>query len=303
MKRSNTVSVLNQDSLVVYRQRVAYHEAGHAVGIHFNNGLKNLPPVFYKIIFKDLSCGMGNDLFSERISQRDCVARVKGGRLIQSLPLAYDDVEGQSSAYSDKRLFHFTDEYRLAFEADIVNLLIGPLAEAKYVAQIDAEPFNHQLVTVEALKHYGGDEDLAVVHDYLRSYSADEQVQRESLNRFFIQAYNFINDKANWKAITRLAAYILASNKKLISCEEVAEVIESGSEIISTTLAPDTTTDSLDRDAKIAELAYYKAEARGFEQGYELEDWLTAEQEYSRQIKENVVYMDAFRKQYGRAFS
>lgn len=29
-----------------------------------------------------------------------------------------------------------------------------------------------------------------------------------------------------------------------------------------------------DRDAKIAELAYYKAESRGFEPGYEFEDWV-----------------------------
>jgi hypothetical protein len=35
-----------------------------------------------------------------------------------------------------------------------------------------------------------------------------------------------------------------------------------------------------DRDAKIAELAYYKAENRGFAPGYELEDWLKAEQEF-----------------------
>ncbi len=35
-----------------------------------------------------------------------------------------------------------------------------------------------------------------------------------------------------------------------------------------------------DRDAKIAELAYYKAENRGFTPGYELEDWLEAEQDF-----------------------
>lgn len=32
-------------------------------------------------------------------------------------------------------------------------------------------------------------------------------------------------------------------------------------------------------DERIAELAYYKAESRGFEPGYELQDWLEAEQE------------------------
>lgn len=34
-----------------------------------------------------------------------------------------------------------------------------------------------------------------------------------------------------------------------------------------------------DRNARIAEIAYLKAESRGFEPGCELEDWLEAEQE------------------------
>lgn len=35
-----------------------------------------------------------------------------------------------------------------------------------------------------------------------------------------------------------------------------------------------------DRDCKIAELAYYKAESRGFAPGNELDDWLEAEREF-----------------------
>jgi hypothetical protein len=31
---------------------------------------------------------------------------------------------------------------------------------------------------------------------------------------------------------------------------------------------------------KIAEIAFYKAESRGFEPGHELEDWLEAEREF-----------------------
>jgi len=34
-----------------------------------------------------------------------------------------------------------------------------------------------------------------------------------------------------------------------------------------------------DRDARIAEFAYLKAESRGFEPGHELEDWFEAERE------------------------
>ncbi|MGR9054142.1 MAG: DUF2934 domain-containing protein [Gammaproteobacteria bacterium] len=40
----------------------------------------------------------------------------------------------------------------------------------------------------------------------------------------------------------------------------------------------DATTDS-ELEARIAELAYYKAEARGFLPGHEMDDWLEAERE------------------------
>lgn len=39
---------------------------------------------------------------------------------------------------------------------------------------------------------------------------------------------------------------------------------------------------SIDWEAKIAEMAYLKAESRGFTPGQELNDWLEAEQELSR---------------------
>jgi hypothetical protein len=35
-----------------------------------------------------------------------------------------------------------------------------------------------------------------------------------------------------------------------------------------------------DRDTKISQLAYFKAESRGFATGHELEDWLEAEGEF-----------------------
>lgn len=36
-----------------------------------------------------------------------------------------------------------------------------------------------------------------------------------------------------------------------------------------------------ERDVEIAELAYSKAESKGFESGHEMNDWLQAEQEVS----------------------
>ncbi len=96
----------------------------------------------------------------------------------------------------------------IAFEADIINLLIGPLAEAKHVSNRDDELFNHQLVNLKALKNYGGGSDLALAHEYLESFSASKQQQDEKLDELFAVACDFVSDQANWKAITKLANYI-----------------------------------------------------------------------------------------------
>ncbi|MDO9271141.1 MAG: DUF2934 domain-containing protein [Methylobacter sp.] len=57
------------------------------------------------------------------------------------------------------------------------------------------------------------------------------------------------------------------------TAKKAKEEISNPEEDCSTICLPD-------RDAKVAELAYYKAESRGFAPGYELEDWFEAEQEF-----------------------
>ena len=44
-----------------------------------------------------------------------------------------------------------------------------------------------------------------------------------------------------------------------------------------------------DKLSCIALLAYYKAEARGFELGYEMQDWLDAEAEITKKSKEEKI--------------
>jgi Protein of unknown function (DUF2934) len=49
-----------------------------------------------------------------------------------------------------------------------------------------------------------------------------------------------------------------------------------------------------DRNARVAELAYFKAQNRSFEPGHELDDWLEAEQEFDRedqQVGENLFFI------------
>ncbi len=59
----------------------------------------------------------------------------------------------------------------------------------------------------------------------------------------------------------------------------MAKTVKKVKENVSTTNEHGVTISLQDHDAKIAELAYYKAENRGFEAGYEHEDWFAAEQE------------------------
>lgn len=219
MKRSNILDALSHNDLASGRQKMAYHEAGHAAAIHFNNNSKNLPLVFFQIQLKKTQ---ENSADNRLTNQRDHIAKINGGRLIQSV--VANDFDHQS-LYTDNWVSPYTDNYRLAFEADIVNLLMGSLAEAKYCAQIDDEPFNSQLLTVQALKNYGGEADLVVVNQYLQNYSANKEQQHENLKQFFIQAFNFVNTNANWKLISRLANYILTSNKHVISYAEVTSVL------------------------------------------------------------------------------
>ncbi|MFI3138501.1 MAG: hypothetical protein QX197_17145 [Methylococcaceae bacterium] len=225
MKRSNTMGILNFSHLTADKRKVAYHEAGHATAIHFNNTLQRLPPVFFHIVFGEVDISIDGALNAD-VEPYNGISRIEGGRFIQALALAFDNLECPSSEYTEKRLFKYADAYRLAFEADIVNLLIGPLAEAKYCMGMDNEPFDLQLLTVAAMKNYGGAEDLLAVNDYLRSYSVDKQTQNEVLKQFFTQAYDFVNDSKNWAEISKLATYILASGKDEISCDEVMALLD-----------------------------------------------------------------------------
>lgn len=216
MKRSNITSPFWQDNHTTHERRIAFHEAGHAAGIHLNNKARQLPPVFFKIIFKDISGMMEADHMTYQTINDEYIARVEGGRLIELLP---DTIDGAASATK-------ANDYLIAFEADIVNLLIGPLAEARYVAHIDDEPFNHKLVNLKALKNYGGDSDLALVNKYLQNFFTEKEQEENKLNELFSTAFSFINDDANWIAIADLADYILSCQKNTIYCEEIISTLD-----------------------------------------------------------------------------
>ena len=226
MKRNNIIDISKHNRLQQYKQSIAFHEAGHAAAIFLNNKARQLPPVFFQIVFKEISGNNDHDDTLYRTAHDDSIAGVEGGRLIQSLPYSIDGLVHKLIDHNDAML-PLVRDYIAAFEADIINLLIGPLAEAKQTYNRDNEQFNHRLVDLSALQNYGGNSDLALVHEYLESFSASPLQRDKKLDELFAEACDFVSDCSNWKAITKLANYIFDSNKSIISCEEVVSVLES----------------------------------------------------------------------------
>jgi hypothetical protein len=225
MKRNKIIKTLNLNKIIEHKKLIAFHEAGHAAGIHLNNKAKCLPPLSFKIIFKEMSCVIEADNQTHRMHHNDCSARVEGGRLVELLPCF---ICGPMRELAEHKypIAQFEKSHRVNFEADIINLLIGPLAEAKHVANTDDELFNHKLVNLKALKNYGGSSDISLTHEYLRYLSADEPRRSEMLNELFLEAFNFVNDDENWAAITKLAHYILNSHKSVICHEEIVLMLD-----------------------------------------------------------------------------
>lgn len=198
---------------------VAFHEAGHAAAIHLGNQKKELPPVFFQIYIKPLNIDFQSSEHSGEDRSAQYIAKVDGGRLIHTIERSFRET---TKYFSDAQKL----AYQYAFEADIVNLLVGPLAEAKYIALRDNELINPRLVNIDALVYYGGTSDLALVNEYLDHFVVTQELREKKLNALFMEAFVFINEESNWLAITSLADFILATDKNIIRFEEIASILE-----------------------------------------------------------------------------
>ncbi|WP_157385747.1 hypothetical protein [Methylosarcina fibrata] len=219
MKRNDclptTESVDSQD--LIYR--IAYHEAGHAAGIHLHNKQKQLPSVFFQIVLKNAAAGMPSAAKARFGKPIPFIAEIEGGRLTETLPI---DVLESSGYFS----LSTTDAYRTALEADIVNLLIGAAAEAKHVALRETNRFDRHAVGLASLLRYGGASDLAEAYHYLEHSIASQQRREEKMAELFDRALDFITEPAHWCAIEHLADYLLIHKEQTVGCEKAIAVLE-----------------------------------------------------------------------------
>ena len=222
MKRRHTSNDFYPINHAELSRKTAIHEAGHAAAIYLGNKQKQLPPVFFQIFIKELNSDFQSTrcLCNSYDNCNNCITKIEGGRLIHTLPSTVDEAISDFSTTQKQA-------YQRAFEADIINLLVGPLAEANYVAMRDDEPINPRLVNLNALHHYGGSSDLEAINEYLDCLIANRAQREKKLSELFLAAFNFINDRSNWHAIMALADYILANCKNIIECEEIIAVLDA----------------------------------------------------------------------------
>jgi hypothetical protein len=225
MERSFNFKTTSKISQQEVSKKIAIHEAGHATAIYIGNQQKGLPPVFFQIFVKPLP----GELHSIEVidaSSEQYIAKVEGGRLIHTLPSSFS--EATKGFSHTQRL-----AYQRAFEADIVNLLVGPLAEAQYVALRDDELINPLLVNVNALHNYGGSSDLDIVNEYLDCFFDSEELKNQKMDELFLEAFQFVSNPKNWRIITSLAETILSADTHIIECNEIVSVAAGNNLILN----------------------------------------------------------------------
>ena len=204
----------------------AYYSAGQAIAITLGNTQKQLPDVYYQLCLnpcpRGLPAGPAN-------SDKSYVLALEGGRLIHSLPMCLTD--SQAFVYDqDHAMLH------CALEADVVNLLSGPLAEAKYTAAIRGETLNEKSLALSTLRFYSQGALTEQVDDYLECLSPLKIQRQHHFLKLLKASFNFINDGPMWSLIKALAEYIQAQPKAILTCEEIRFFLNSIKRADSATL-------------------------------------------------------------------
>ena len=217
MKRSHLIDIPHITNDAEFIRQVAFHEAGHAAAIHIRNKQQQLPPIYFQIYINHAY--KGNECtYSAYKNANAYLTKIEDGRLIHTLP---SSVAKAISDFTPAQEF----QYQVAFEADIVNLLAGPLSEANYIALRDDEPINPNLVHLDALHFYGGSSDIETINEYMDCLELSSAQRHAKLVALFLKAFAFIKDPANWRAILALAEYIISSQKNIILYEDVTSVL------------------------------------------------------------------------------
>ncbi|MCF7971842.1 MAG: hypothetical protein K9L22_11855 [Methylococcaceae bacterium] len=219
MKRNKSFRLSNKNTIEAHKVRIAYHEAGHAIAIMLNNKDTQLPPLFFRINIHDAAHAPLSETETPPLMENYYSAEIEGGRFIEHLPDALNTFLNDL----DQGKPHYA--FFNALMADMLNLIIGPLAEAKHVAMNDGEVFNNQLISLDALHNYGGSADLKLLYAYLDCLADSRLDQDQLLTDLLIQAFDFISNVSHWSKITLLARHIVDQKTTTIDYNEITSLL------------------------------------------------------------------------------
>ena len=222
VKRTSSIILSSLHRIPDEKYRIAFHEAGHAAAIYYNNKQHNLPITYFNIHLKSIVGETQNDSQGENYD----VKIEGGGRLIKSLPRSIDDFGKLHLAQkSIEERDEILTELESAMDADICNLLVGSIAEAKYVSIIDNEHLTVNLLSMEALKYYGGNNDLKLIDDYLQCFFNSGMQSVQKIRDLFHSAFDFVDNPRRWRSIAALATCIL-KGKNIIKYKDIIKVLD-----------------------------------------------------------------------------
>ncbi len=222
----NITAIQNESHIrkrVEINKRNSFHQAGHAAAIYWNSKQHPLPPVYFRILLNHQE-NIGDNIGLFLPFNSYCSAKLEGGRLIQALPFSF----AEATRYFNPPQ---REQYRCAFEADIINLLVGALAKAKYAAMEGESNNCAHFIHFNALQPNHALLDIELVNEYLHCYQPQKSDREQKLAELLFVAYALIDNSSNWQAITTLATYIsdnlLDKSKEIITCEEAMHVLDS----------------------------------------------------------------------------
>jgi hypothetical protein len=193
------------------------HEAGHATAIYHGNKQKGLPPVYFQILITPVQSDESPSPFLSVYNSAYSVD-IEGGRLVHPFPSSFEE---STKGFSPDQ----TLAYQRAFEADMVNMLVGPLAEAKFIALLDGELFNQRMINLAALQYYGGVSDIESVNQYLTCLNIPVKQRKQKVTELLSSAYCFVEARPNWLAITALADYLASVDNTVIDYADILDVL------------------------------------------------------------------------------
>ncbi len=197
----------------------AYYLAGKAASIHLGNKRQQLPAVYFEINparqIRDFHPAGNRHASIEYLP-----AHLEGGRLIHNLSVPF----AEFTRGFDEGQMH---QFRTAFEADVVNLITGAVAEAKYRFQHFGETMGMEYPSLRTLYVYADNDDLDQIGDYLDCLAPSKDEHERMLTELFAKACEFVNIESNWTAITTLANYIHHEAVEEITCEQLIALLEA----------------------------------------------------------------------------